>query len=250
MRVRNGYKGSGRYHRPCSSARGESDSHVHRTRSSSVSPSSSKKERLSASAPVTPCTGSSSEAKISTLLDSMLNLCGATSAAEAVRDAICDSDRKSKTRKKGGGRTGTGTGTPSTSTSTSHDSADSYMARLEPHLTSPTVTTKKLEEFPKSSTAEKAPKTPYKHKKIRSRSTSKKLSRRKSRRSASANQKDSYLEGTSSLQMDDHPAIQELHSLAVENHCALMQNYRYRIQQLSFLESRVIDPYYQVILGY
>jgi len=134
--------------------------------------------------------GSGSEAKISTLLDSMLNLCGASSAAEAVRDAICDSDRKAKSKKKGGGRSGTGT------PSTSHDSADSYMARLEPHaITSPTVTTKKLEEFPKISTAEMAPKTPYKHKKIRSRSTSKKLSRRKSRRSASANQKDSIFRG-------------------------------------------------------
>lgn len=178
MRVRNGYKGFGRYHRRTnlhSSERGADARNPEGTRSSSASPS--MQERLSASAPVTP---SSSEPKISTLLDSVLNLCGATSAAEAVRDAICDSDRKSK---KKGGRTA------------SNDSADSYMARLEPHtITTPPVT-KKLEEFPKCSTEEKAPKTPYKYKKIRSRSTSKKSSRRKSRRSASANQKDSIFRG-------------------------------------------------------
>mmetsp|Transcript_9031 Transcript_9031/g.12985 ORF Transcript_9031/g.12985 Transcript_9031/m.12985 type:complete len:382 (-) Transcript_9031:265-1410(-) len=63
MRVRNGYKGFGRYHRPTktnlhSSARGDGDAHIHRTRSSSVSPSASRKERLSASAPVTPSAGS------------------------------------------------------------------------------------------------------------------------------------------------------------------------------------------------
>ena len=83
------------------------------------------------------------------------------------------------------------------------------------------MTTKKLEDFPKGSTAEKGPKTPYKYNKSGRGQCPRNYREGKVAEAPAQIKKILYLEETSPLQMDSHPAMRELLSLAGENRCAL-----------------------------
>lgn len=96
MRASHGFYGCGKYHFTRSRStkkRAEDLAAMNSEADTSISCGGSTRNEYNKSRKPSP-------SKIITILDSMLDFCGSTSAAEAVRDAMCDSGKKSKKKKK------------------------------------------------------------------------------------------------------------------------------------------------------